>query len=160
MNFIPYKIIKLTSVKTPNQIKEDLTALVSKPDWKLSVDKLVNNRILEGKISEKNFTIVVGRYGLTLGRTSLLPVMIGKISEQNSSPGSCISIVIRPFKSGIFILTGFYLLCFAGIYFSIQKHLVVVFIVCCIFILVTYISLIAKFNKESRVYIELINKHT
>ena len=129
---------------------------VSKPDWNIKIDKVVDNRILEGKISNKSFTIVIGRYGLTFGMVSLLPIMKGKITKLESSSESLISIVIRPFKSGVLILSVFYTLCLAGIYFSIKKNLSEVLIVCCIFLCFTYFSMIAKFNKEYKTYRDFV----
>ncbi len=155
MNLIPYKRIKVKSEYNPGEIKAALTKLVSKPDWNISIDKVANNRILEGKVSEKSFVIVMGRYGLTYGKTSLLPIMKGKIEGGNKT-GSFVTIVIRPLKPGIFILSLFYLLCIVGLYFSFRKNLSEVFIVCCIFICVTYFSIISKFNKEAKIYTDLI----
>lgn len=159
MNLIPYKMITLESDKNPVQLKDALNKLVSKPDWNININKIVNNRVLEGKISERGFTIVMGRYGLTFGMTSLLPIMKGKIRKKDFSTGSSVSIVIRPFWAGILILSVFYLLCLAGIYFSIQKNLMEVLIVCCVFVGVTYFSLISKFNKECKVYTQLIENN-
>ena len=159
MNLIPYKKIVIKSERSSNEIKDALTKLVSKPDWNISIDKVTDNRILEGRVSDKSFVIVMGRYGLTYGKTSLLPIMKGKIERTNLLTGSLISIVIRPLKAGIFILSFFYLLCVAGLYFSLRKNLIEVFIVCCIFICVTYFSLISKFNKEAKIYTDLIKNN-
>lgn len=156
MYLFPYKVIKIRSEKSPDEIKKSLAASIAKPDWNISFDKIMTNDILEGRVSDKGFTIVKGRYALTFGMTSLLPIMKGKIEAIDSLEGSFISIVIRPFKAGVFILSFFYILCFIGIYFSIQRNLIEVLIVCCLLLFATYFSLISKFNKECKSYQALI----
>lgn len=158
MNLLPYQRIRFTSKLNPVEIRNILSTLVAKPDWNVSLDKVINNRILEGRINDKSFTIVMGRYGLTYGMTSLLPVMKGKITKHEVQ-GSNVDVTVRPRKTGIFILEFFYVLVGLGLFFSITKGLSQVFIVCCIFLAVTYYSLIAKFNREAKVYKDIINKH-
>lgn len=158
MKLFPYKKVQFRCELNPEAVKELLSKLVSKPDWNVNIEKLFNNRILEGKVSSTKFTIVLGRYGLTYGKTSLLPIMKGKI-KKHGTQGSEIHITIRPLKAGIFILCFFYFLVGLGLYFSIAKNLPQVLIVCCIFLIITYFSLIAKFNKEAEVYEGIIEKY-
>lgn len=155
MNIIPYRRIKIRSALTSDQVKTALLKVISKPDWNISINKVVNNRILEGRVVDNLFTVVMGKYGLTYGRTSLLPIMKGVIKD-DSSGGTILDIVIRPFKAGIIGLGVFYLFGIAALYFSITKHLPQVFIVACIFFCVTYFSVVSKFNKEIKNYDDLI----
>lgn len=158
MMLLPYQRVYFKSRLRPDEISRVLHSLVSKPDWDISVDKVVNNRVLEGKVSDNVFTIVMGRYGLTYGKTSLLPIMKGRV-KSNGAQGSEVDVTIRPLKAGIFILGLFYLLVILGLYFSIAKGLPQVLIVCCIFIAITYYSLVAKFNREAKVYQDIIKTH-
>jgi|GEM_PF-2333026 len=158
MKLLPYQKIQFQSRLNPDEISGALSNLVIKPGWNISVDKVINNRVLEGKVSNKSFTIVMGRYGLTYGKTSLLPVMEGKITS-NGLQGSDVDVTIKPRKTGVFILGFFYVLVGLGLYFSIAKKLPQVFIVCCIFIVITYYSLIAKFNREAKVYTDILENH-
>ena len=155
MNIIPYKRIVIKSALSADQIKTALLKVISKPDWNISVNKIVNNRILEGRIVDSSFILVMGRYGLTYGKTSLLSIMKGIIKD-DSSGGTILDIVIRPFKAGLIGLGIFYLFGIAALYFSISKHLPQVFIVACIFFCVTYFSVLSKFNKEVKNYDDLI----
>jgi hypothetical protein len=155
---LPYQRIRFTSKLNPDEIRNALSILVAKPDWNVNLDKVINNRILEGRISDKSFTIIMGRYGLTYGMTSLLPVMKGRI-RKDGVQGSEVDVIIRPLKTGIFILGFFYALVGLGLFFSIAKGLPQVFIVCCIFLTVTYYSLTAKFNREAKVYRDIINNY-
>src|SRR5258708_33503045 len=61
-------------------IVERIKKQVSDPDWNLTVAKAINNRIMEGEIFDTGFLVVMGKYGLTYGRTSLLPIMKGRLS--------------------------------------------------------------------------------
>src|SRR5690606_16764298 len=93
----------------------------SDKDWKISFDKMVNNRVLEGEISNSSFLIVMGKYGLTYGKTSLLPIMIGKIQSDSVKLKTTIKIIIRPFGVGLFILGFCYILVLIGLFVAIQK---------------------------------------
>jgi hypothetical protein len=158
MSFFPYRRVHIKSELSPDAVKDVLSKIVAKPSWGVSIDKVFNNRVLEGKIGSRSFTVVMGRYGLTYGITSLLPVLKGKI-KNNGLQGSEVDVTIRPLKAGIFILSFFYLLVALGLYFSLAKGLPQVFIVCCIFIAITYYSLITKFNREAKGYIEIMNNY-
>lgn len=155
MNIIPYRRIEIKSTLTAGQVKTALLKVISKPDWNISVNKVVNHRILEGRVVDNSFIVVMGKYGLTYGKTSLLPIMKGVIKDDGSG-GTILDIVIRPFKAGIIGLGIFFLFGIAALYFSISKHLPQVFIVACIFFCVTYFSVVAKFNKEIKNYDDLI----
>ena len=157
MNWIPYKKMKYTSKKSPADIINVLSKLISKPDRDITISKLINNRVVEGIIFDGSFVVVVGRYGLTYGKNSLLPIMKGKIARDPLRSESLITVVVRPFTTGILVLGIFYLLGFAGMYFAISRGLLQGCIVCCIFFLSTYFLLISKFNKELKVYVNIIN---
>ena len=77
MRFLPFKEIILESDFSFDKVKEILQNSISKPDWNISLDRALNNRILEGEIYESSFLLVIGKYSLTYGRASLLPVMKG-----------------------------------------------------------------------------------
>jgi hypothetical protein len=158
MKLLPYQRVCFKSKLKPDEIRGILSALVSRPDWSISVGKIVNNRVLIGKISNELFTIVMGRYGLSYGITSLLPIMKGKV-KGNGIEGSMVDVTIRPLKAGIFILGFFYMLAVLGLYFSITKSLPQVLIVCCVLIVITYYSLMTKFNREAKVYRSIIDTH-
>ena len=160
MKLFPYAKFQIESEYNAPEIKALLTNLISKPDWNITLAKFVNNvDTLEGKAYDTSFVICKGKFGLSYGRTSLLPIMKGKINKNPKSEMSIISVIIRPFKAGIAILSLFYLLCFFGLYASIAKNLIEVFIVCIIFIGLTYYSLISKFNREYIFYKDFISNH-
>jgi hypothetical protein len=162
MKFIPYTKLQIESEYEASEIKNILTNSVSKPDWNISANKFLNTDIIEGEIYDNSFVVCRGKFGLSYGRTSLLPIMKGKINENlhyNSLNRSVISVIIRPFKAGIVILSIFYLLCFFGLYVSLYKDLIQVFLVCIIFISLTYYSLMSKFNKEYKFYKHFLVHH-
>ena len=152
MYFLPFIKRKFKTNLSPEKIQEVLRKITSAPDKKIDTNKLSNLRIFESKTSEKEFVIVMGRYVLTYGRTSLLPIMKGSFIKSKENAYTDIVIAIHPFKTGIIILSFFYLLAFAATFICFKKEQIDGIVISIIFLLVTYVSLIAKFNKEVKTY--------
>jgi len=156
MRLIPYFKKKYKTTISKEIIFQRLEKMISHPDWNLSVDKVINNRILEGELDSSSFKLVRGRYALTYGSTSLLPLMLGKIVYDHKNSQTIITIVIRPSLIGIVVLSLVYCLLiyllFQGI--SIKDMGIVFFSV--LFFSVTYGSLMTKYNKEQKKYLELL----
>lgn len=156
MRILPFKKIILESDLSSGKVKEILQSSISKPDWNISLGKALNNQILEGEIYESSFLLVMGKYSLTYGRTSLLPIMKGVFYFDKKRSKTIINLTIRPFKAGMIILGFFYLLLVLGILVNINKLQPQFVIIACIFFGVTYYSLMTKFNKESKFYEDFI----
>ena len=125
------------------------------PDWNLTKNKIDNHFVMEGKFFSDSFIIVHGKYALSYGRTSLLPILKGVVKRDQSQSITTINVVIRPFVIGIIILSLFYFLILLGFfhyYFSKEAVNIQFCIISIIFIITTYSSLIIKFNKEVIVY--------
>jgi hypothetical protein len=70
-----------------------------------------------------------------------------------------LDITIKPsLGSGLIILTAVYMLAATGIYFSWLKGNVSGIIVLSLLVLATYISILLKFNKEKKTYLDFIEK--
>jgi hypothetical protein len=131
---------------------------VAKPDRQFTFQKAVDNRILEGKITEDGFIVVMGRYGTTYGKTSLLPYLIAKF-KPTVDERTRLDITIQPsLGSGLFILSIVYILASIAIYISWTKRNLEGVVVPLILISVTYISMLLKFNKEKKTYLKFIEK--
>ena len=121
MLLIPYKRKKYETEFTGHRIIEKLRANTLRADWNISFDKAINNRIFEGDISNGSFLVVMGRYALSYGKTSLLPIMKGRIKCNDDKSLTAIDIVIRPFAPGIIIISFFYSLAIFGIILSLHR---------------------------------------
>lgn len=152
MYFLPFIKRKFKTNLSPEKVQEVLRKTTSVSDKKIDANKLSNLRIFESNISEKEFVIVMGRYALTYGKTSLLPIMKGTFSRSKDNDYTDLSISIHPFRTGIIGLSFFYLLAFAAIFICFKKGQIEVIVISIVFLLVTYGSLIAKFNKEVKTY--------
>ncbi len=153
MNLIPFKKVTLSTILCPEEVKLILSRNVVAPSLNLDADKIINHRVLEGLIDGNHFEIVMGRYGLTLGSTSLLPLMKGEI-YQDKNQGSKVYAAIRPSKRGLLIIFVAYVVAIVGIYSSIIKGLPEVLVTCLIMIVVTYGSIMQKFNRETANYLK------
>ena len=96
----------------------------------------------------------MGKYGLTYGRFSLLPILKGRILYDNQNAMNIVNVTIRPFGIGLFILGFFYFLVLIGLIMAVIKNDTSLLFFLCLFIVVTYTSLIMKYNKEVNTYIE------
>ena len=152
MKLLPFKQQSFESSFPSEKVKEILQNSISKPDWGVSLEKVLNNRILEGEVFDSSFLVVMGKYSLTYGSTSLLPIMKGDFYFDKKKAKTIINVTIRPFKAGIFILSFFYFLLTLGIVANINKLHPQFIIIACIFFSITYFSLMSKFNKEAKFY--------
>src|SRR5258705_11319697 len=121
MTFFPYiKKHYLTDIKR-EEITNRIERTVAKPDKEITFQKVVENRVLEGKITEDGFIVVMGRYGLTYGKTSLLPYLIAKVKPTINNKIR-LDITIQPsLGSGLVILSIAFILSAMAIYFSCSK---------------------------------------
>lgn len=158
MHLLPYKKIKLESTKSLAEISSSLRKVTSEPEWRIDLLKFAENKIFEASVKGDEFTILRGRYGLTWGITSLLPVMKGKINEDKTSNACSIVIVIRPLFWGIFIWLLFLVLCIFILTVAIQKGSTSSILVCTALLVVTSYSVISKFNESLRFYRQLIDE--
>jgi hypothetical protein len=145
----------LTDIQ-PEEIKRRVERKVTKPEKHFTFQKAVDNRILEGKVTNGGFTVVNCRYGLTYGKTSLLPYLIAKFKPSTYAK-TRLDITIQPsLGTGLVILGVFYFLAAIAIYVSWTKSNPQGIIVPGLLILVTYLTMLLKFNKEKKRYLDFI----
>ena len=100
----------------------------------------------------------MGRYGLTYGKSSLLPYLIGKF-QIDASSRTKLEITIQPSTgSGLIILGFVYIIAATAIYMSWINDVLSGVIIGILIIIGTYISITAKFNMEKDTYINFIEK--
>lgn len=158
MTFFPFiKRHYLTDVQS-DEIKRRVDCVVTKPDKHVTFQKAADNRILEGKTTESGFTVVMGRYGMTYGKTSLLPYLIAKFKPATNAK-TRLDITIQPSLGiGLVILSVVYILAVVAIYVSWTKNNLPGVIVPSLLIVVTYLSMLLKFNREKKTYLDFIEK--
>ncbi len=156
MTFFPFlKKNYLTALKR-EEIINRVERTVAKPDKEITVQKLVKNHVFEGKITKDGFIVVMGRYGLTYGKTSLLTYLIAKV-KPTLNDKTRLEITIQPsLGSGLVILSVVYILSAGLIYFSWSRGNLEGIIVPFILVVVTYKSVLSKFNKEKKTYLDFI----
>jgi hypothetical protein len=156
MRLIPYFKKKYKTTISKDVIFQRLEKMISQPDWELSVEKIINNRILEGELESSSFKLVRGRYALTYGRSSLLPLMMGKIEYDRKSFETIVTVVIRPSIIGTVGLSLVYFILVYSFFQEIRIRDMGAAFLSVLFFVVTYGSLIIKYNKEQKKYIELL----
>ncbi|HZH94276.1 MAG TPA: hypothetical protein VEY06_00260 [Flavisolibacter sp.] len=147
----------MTDIHT-DEIKSRVELKVAKPDKHFTFQKAAENRILEGKTTDTGFVVVMGRYAMTYGRTSLLPYLIARFGPVTGTK-TRLDVVIQPsLGSGLIILSIVYILAAVAIYVSWTKSNVQGIVVPSLLIVVTYISMLLKFNREKKTYLDFIEK--
>ena len=156
MTFFPFiKRHYLTDIQT-EEIKSRVERKVTKPDKHFTFQKAADNRILEGKTTDSGFMVVMGRYGMTYGNTSLLPCLIAKFKPDTNAK-TRLDITIQPsLGTGLVILSVVYILAAVALYISWTKYHLQGIIVPSLIIVVTYITLLLKFNREKKAYFDFI----
>ncbi len=157
VKFIPY----FRKQYSTNMNKEEILLMIqnklNSKDWNLLnlPNYFVSNRYIEGEVNIDRFKIVIGKYGMTYGKISLLPVLKGIISE-NANGGAIVNITISVFKIGLITLIfPFTLLSLCLLNGFINHHTdQVVFSL--LFLIFIYSSVLFKFNKELKNYVEFI----
>ena len=156
MRLIPYLKKRYETDLPEHFIFERVRANTSNPEWDISFNKIIANRVPESEIQGTSFRVVMGRYALSYGRTSLLPIMKGHVKHDDSKSKTILTIVIRPFIMGAAILSFFYLLAFLGITISLYKSDMKAVLFLLLFIVVTYSSLMLKYNRELKAYLDFL----
>ena len=156
MTFIPFiKRHYLTDIQS-EEIKHRVERKVTKPDKHFTFQKAADNRILEGKTTDTGFTVVMGRYGMTYGKTSLLPYLIAKLKPATNAR-TRLDITIQPsLGTGLIILSVVSILAAVAIYISWMKDNLQGIIVPSLLVVVTYLSMLWRFNKEKKKYLDFI----
>lgn len=157
MSIIPYLTKEYTSTFSKDEIINKLKSRVKSKDWEISFEKLINNRSFEGEFQNNSFRIVMGKYGLTYGRSSLLPIMTGIITE-NEMNKTTIKILIETGGAGKGILFFIFSIAFLGIYTGIVHGKSPAIIGCSLFSIIIYVNLILKYNREAPNYLNLVEQ--
>ncbi len=71
MRFIPFKKVKYETALNADTVIKRVKNNIIEANWNISVEKIVNNRVFEGRIKGYSFFLIMGRYGMTYGRTSV-----------------------------------------------------------------------------------------
>jgi hypothetical protein len=156
MTILPFiKRQYLTNIQR-EEIIDRVERTVVKPDKQVTFQKIIENHILEGKATNDGFIVVMGRYGLTYGKTSLLPYLIARFKPKLNDK-TRLQITIQPSLGiGLIILSTVYILAVFIIYISWTKNNLEGIIISGLLIVITYLSMLLKFNKEMKTYLDYI----
>jgi hypothetical protein len=156
MRIVPYLEREYKSNRTSEELIEKLKKTISGADWAFEIEKINQYQISDGEISDYSFIVVKGRNALRFAKSSLLPIMKGILLHDKKAQKTIVRIVIRPFKKGVFGLAPFYCLVIYELIQSFIRGDLKLVLFCFLFLGVTYLALITKYNKEAGRYIELV----
>ncbi|MHA4811675.1 hypothetical protein ACX0G9_26500 [Flavitalea flava] len=158
MRIIPYLRRRYETDLSKEKVLERIRNISSDPDWNFTVAKALKTRMLEGRITGNHFIVVTGKYALTYGRTSLLPVMKGEIEYDKKRLKTIVKIVIRPFTMGLLIVAPFYGIAIWALVKGVQTGDRGTIFFCCLFLSIIYGSILIKYNREAKNYIEMLEE--
>lgn len=146
--FFPIAFKSMNLSLTIDEVESIVKKNIHPPSWRLNRENISNHYILEGIVYPNRFVIVHGRYGLTYGKTSLLPRLYGFFFSNKRQGDTRIRIIIRPGTLGLMIYSCFLIAAGLILHRTIQSGQTSGIIVVLGLIIVTYASLMLKFNKE------------
>lgn len=100
MKLIPYASQTHTSELSKDALLQKLRKLIITTHSTMTPANIVNYNVLAGEVQEASFTISGNRYGLTYGKTSLMPLLKGTLSGPPEGP-IVLKTIIRPSVVGL-----------------------------------------------------------
>lgn len=156
IKIIPFFKKKYESKLSDSRILDRIRQRVSPPDWNVSLSKMMDHKILEGKVVNNEFLISNEKYGLTYGKANFLPILKGIVIAGPPGNNTSVRIVIRP---SVFIVVSYVVLVFLmGTLsrYGLKQGDFSVFGMSIFFILGPYISLLIRFNRAVSLYLRFI----
>jgi hypothetical protein len=100
MKLIPYASQSYTSPLSKESLLQKLRQRITTKHSAVNHENIINHNVLAGEVRESSFTISGNRYGLTYGKTSLLPLLKGTLSGPLAGP-TVLKTIIRPSIAGL-----------------------------------------------------------
>ncbi|MCG2614165.1 hypothetical protein LZZ85_07725 [Terrimonas sp. NA20] len=157
MRLLPYKKISRKTDKSFEKVKSILDKICILPK-KFDLQSILNN-VLDYKISNNSFAVVMGGYGFFYGATSLNPVMTGSYSTGSDGKNQ-LTFTIRPQWTGLAMIALLYSVAIWGLTVSVKRNQLEGIITTSVFIVVIYWAYLVKFNKSVKKYQAVIDQLT
>ncbi len=155
---IPFFRLKYETHLSPIQVLERIQDKVAKPEWAITIPKLIQYGIITGKIIGNEFEVSNTRYGLTHGRMNYLLIMKGSVQSAKQSGVTTISLTIQPPTATTFFYIIFSSLMILLARYAIRHADVTLAVISIIFVVAPYLSLIFQLPKSIHVYRRFIEQ--
>lgn len=155
MNFFPFLTRRYVTRLDADTVRRRLESAVAPPPRSFSL-LTAGSRTVTGMMRGERFVWVAPAYGLTYGKTSLLPHLVGRYRSL-ADGGTELRIRIQPSRGGaLWILLLAYGVAALGIGQLLRQQQPGGVLVCSAFILVTYLSVLIRFNADKKRLLRLL----
>jgi len=158
MPIFPFVYRRYESNLSWDSISENLKDCSYVPDAKFDISKAIDPEIYEAQISNKSFVLGRGKSVLKFGISSLFPILKGNVKTKKYGLKTVIHVTIRPFIIGAIFFSFFILFLIYGIYITTLKKDYQSVVFFAIFIVILYLPVIIRFNKEYKKYLNIIER--
>ena len=157
MKIIPFWVKEYESTLSEASIMDRLRKTLSKGDWNFVLAKAFKGGVIEGEIKGDFFRAAAGKYALTYARSSIRPIMKGRVGRDKENTGTIIKVIVRFNNAGIIILVFLYGSIAFNLPGAIRKGDNNFLIFSLLFVCITYGAMIVTYNtglKKLRAFIE------
>lgn len=155
---IPFFRIKYETKLTPAQVLERIQSKVARPEWGITISKIIEYRIITGKVTGNEFEVSNSRYGLTHGRLNYLLIMKGSVKADKQSGTTTIDLTVQPPDATIFFYIIFSTLMILLARYGIKIADVMPTVIGIVFVVAPYLSLLLQLPKSIGVYRRFIEE--
>ncbi|AEW02208.1 hypothetical protein A4D02_34595 [Niastella koreensis] len=156
--FIPFLRIKYETKLTPKQVLERIQDKVAYPEWGITISKMIDYRIMTGRVTGNEFEVSNSRYGLSHGRLNYLLIMKGSVKADKQSGITTIHITVQPPDGTILFYIIFSTLMILLARYTIKVGDVMPAVISILFVVMPYLSLLFKLHRSIVVYRRFIEE--
>lgn len=156
--FIPFFRKKYETKLTPKQVLERIQSKVAYPEWGITISKMIDYKIMTGKVTGNEFEVSNSRYGLTHGRLNYLLILKGSVKADKQSGITTISLTVQPPDGIILFYIIFSMLMILLARYAIKIADVMLALMSILFVVMPYLSLLFKLHRSITVYRRFIEE--
>lgn len=150
--FIPFFRMKYETRLTPKQVLERIQSKVVHPEWGITISKMIDYKIMTGKVTGNEFEVANSRYSLTHGRLNYLLIMKGSVKAEKQSGITTIHVTVQPPDGTILFYIIFSTLMILLARYTIKIGDVMPAVMSILFVVMPYLSLLFQLSKSIGVY--------
>jgi hypothetical protein len=156
--FIPFFRLKYETKLTPKQVLERIQDKVAYPEWGITISKMIEYKIMTGRVTGNEFEVSNTRYGLSHGRLNYLLIMKGSVKADKQSGITTIHVIVQPPDGTILFYIIFSMLMILLARYTIKTGEVMPAVVSILFVVMPYLSLLFKLQRSIVVYRRFIEE--
>ena len=146
VRIIPFFRIKYETRLGPSEVLKRIRGKVAMPEWRVTLPRMIQYRIMTGKIIGNEFELSNNRYGLTHGRANFLLIMKGTVRAEKQSGLTIIDVAVRPSETIVWLYSILSVLMILLARYVINKGLVLPAIISIFFVVAPYLSLLSQLS--------------